>query len=366
MSNMSDFGGIYKKSRMYLMKTNAIFIAVIALIEIGVFSVLDQPLSMNSTRERYIIMHILIPFVCMFLVVLCATILLRYWKVREQVKNSIPIVTMTIICFVLSVIHNNFPELLSSFSIPILITVSYCNQTMSKIIFLFSLLAQQAAIILLSRDSNIEDTHLLHKAMISGMILVMAYISVRILINFENQKKKLLSESIQKQSELEEELMIDGLTSLYNHRAFEELLRQCVEDASMEGHQILLAVIDIDDFKLINDDYGHEHGNIVLSRLGKIIRDSCGVEGTPARYGGEEFAVIFKDLEPFYAIDRMKKILHTFHGIKFVKLNGQKVSFSCGIVSYQKGETPHEFFHRADKAMYEAKKQGKNCVIYER
>ncbi len=366
MSSMGNFEGIFKNSRKSIMKTNAILAAVVAVIEIGVFGVLDLNIFTDTTKENDRLIHHILPFLFILLVMVCASLLLHSWRIKEQVKNSIPIFVMVLICFIFSVSHSNYPELLGSFSIPVLVTVLYCNQWISGAVFLLSLIAQQIAIVILIRDESMEAVHLVSKAIISGLILILAYISVRTLLYFENQKKTLLSESIQKQSQLEEELMTDGLTTLYNHRAFQELLKQCVEDANTEERQVLLAVVDIDDFKQINDDYGHEQGNLVLSRLGKVIRNHCGAEGIAARYGGEEFAVIFRDLEPFYAIDRMKKILHTFHAIKFVRLNGRKVSFSCGIVSYKKGQTPHEFFHHADLAMYEAKKQGKNCVIYER
>lgn len=164
---------------------------------------------------------------------------------------------------------------------------------------------------------------------------------------------------------LEQLSMIDSLTSLWNRRAFDKRFSEEVERANRQRYQIFLAIIDIDNFKEFNDTYGHQEGDGVLVALGEIfsecIRNSVDMS---FRLGGDEFAVILTQTTADQATEIVQRIL-----LKFVERNLGRTSLSIGVVACNRDkDVPIEIDERrmkekADHAMYDAKKSGKNCVI---
>ena len=169
-------------------------------------------------------------------------------------------------------------------------------------------------------------------------------------------------EIIERQNLLEKQVQCDQMTGLYNHDAFYKRLLSAMKEADAAGSPLALAVMDIDDFKLVNDRYGHKNGDVVLIALAKIIMKYCGGKNDAFRYGGEEFAVIFKNTEIDDAKHIVAGILEEFAGRGF-RFASSPMTFSCGICLYNfDGETPDAFFGRADSALYAAKADGKNRI----
>ena len=154
--------------------------------------------------------------------------------------------------------------------------------------------------------------------------------------------------------------MFDGLTGLYNRAAFMEALHKAVAHSSRTGAPLSLLFLDIDDFKSINDTYGHLAGDAVLSDLGRLLRSYLRREDLPARYGGEEFAIIAPNTSLPQSLQVAEKVRrkvaeHDF-GI------GRKLTISIGCTIYRPGEDSRDFISRADMALYDAKHAGKNTV----
>jgi diguanylate cyclase (GGDEF)-like protein len=363
--DMTKFKGIFVKSRKSIMTTNALLALGIAVIELIMYFVLKN-MEGISMGNNYILMYFVMPSCINFFLCFVGNLILKYVNCTESTKNYIPIYVLSLICFGMAAIHNVFQATLCSFCIPILITVLYGNRKMTRIIFLSCLILQQVAFIISSIDARKNHKYLIMDAIVSALITFASYACSIVLIQYENQKKEMLSDSIIRQVELQEQLLTDSLTSLYNLRAFRGVLDQSVEEAEINGKEVVLAVIDIDNFKKINDEYGHEEGNVVLIKLGRLLREFSGEDAIAARYGGEEFAILFQNIDGKEAVKRMEKILLLFSDSGFPGLGGEKVTFSCGIVEHKNGQTSHEFFNRADKAMYHAKRLGKNNVLFER
>jgi diguanylate cyclase len=148
----------------------------------------------------------------------------------------------------------------------------------------------------------------------------------------------------------EEEASIDPLTRVANRGAFDRALRKTVAGSIDSGVPMTLAMVDIDDFKRINDRNGHPIGDRVLLCtalwLGKVVRRTDLV----SRYGGEEFAVILNDakIQQYDHEGEMRTIRYTA---------------SIGIAELAPGDSPADLVKRADEALYEAKRKGKNRVV---
>ncbi|MDR3298707.1 MAG: GGDEF domain-containing protein [Candidatus Accumulibacter sp.] len=153
----------------------------------------------------------------------------------------------------------------------------------------------------------------------------------------------------------------DGLTGLFNRATFDDLLRENMAISGKTGASLSLIMFDIDDFKNINDTYGHVAGDTVLSDLGQILLTILRQEDAPCRYGGEEFAILVQYTTQNQVTYAAEKIRSHIANHQFGALS--RVSVSIGCSTYQPGETAENFINRVDLALYEAKRNGKNRVV---
>ncbi|MCV2883991.1 diguanylate cyclase [Aestuariibacter sp. AA17] len=186
------------------------------------------------------------------------------------------------------------------------------------------------------------------------------------LMAYVAENERLISEKNKLLSEISER---DSLTKLYNRRYFDHQLARYIENNHIHS-PFCVSLIDIDYFKLFNDNYGHLEGDRVLKTISKILMDNTKrVSDVLARYGGEEFIVLLKDTsldEGMTVINTLCKrvfdaaIVHEFSPLK-------RVTISAGVAcssSLNKAELAEErLINRADNALYEAKRSGKNCVV---
>jgi len=158
-------------------------------------------------------------------------------------------------------------------------------------------------------------------------------------------------------------LMIrDSLTGLYNHTHTLHLLEQEIVRARHKRQPLSFAMLDIDYFKKINDTYGHPIGDRVLRSLSMFLKQRLRKTDHIGRYGGEEFAIILPDTRLSDARNVLNEIRTRFSELQQPAGDIEfHVTFSCGLAAWQ-GETAQALCERADRALYEAKAQGRNCV----
>ena len=175
--------------------------------------------------------------------------------------------------------------------------------------------------------------------------------------------------SLQERNELLQSTMnIDSLTGLLNRRAFEEILDAELDTASKYGsdYTLGLALFDIDDFKEVNDTYGHLVGDEVLKRVGATMSISARKSEFFARYGGEEFALIMPGIGPDdvkLAAERIRRTIES-EVIAFSDISlTVTVSVGGAILDLSKENPRHDLINSADKNLYEAKASGRNKVV---
>ena len=167
------------------------------------------------------------------------------------------------------------------------------------------------------------------------------------------QQEKAITERMRRRAE------IDVLTNVYNHKAFEEY---CAKELAECTTNALFVMLDIDDFKMINDTQGHAVGDMVLSQTGSILSEVTGDWGIVGRLGGDEFAVFASgfqnsvEMEEFCVSlrENLKKIIFDMEysvSIGAAKLDGRRISFP-------------DFYYEADRAVYAAKRGGKNRIVF--
>ena len=154
----------------------------------------------------------------------------------------------------------------------------------------------------------------------------------------------------------------DSLTGLYLRNVFFFLLERLIQEYAKNNKSFSLILIDIDDFKKINDKYGHQTGDLILSRIGKNIIKSIRKTDFPVRYGGDELIIILPETNG-EQVDVVISQLHKNLCLGFdTIINGLSVSVSMGVSCFSPSNrvTANELIYQADKALYKAKLMGKN------
>lgn len=157
-----------------------------------------------------------------------------------------------------------------------------------------------------------------------------------------------------------EKSRIDGLTSIFNRATFMELLHDEIKRSQILEYPLILLILDIDDFKKVNDTYGHLVGDKVLRGMGATLKASLRRNDIVARYGGEEFAVLIPNEIMDRALQIAEKVRKNVAAMAIPEAPAITVSIGC--TAYFPGEAPEDFFKRADDALYTAKTTGKNKV----
>ncbi|MGO8715123.1 MAG: diguanylate cyclase [Smithella sp.] len=179
-------------------------------------------------------------------------------------------------------------------------------------------------------------------------------------ITDRKRSEEVLEESKQRYLELS---IIDDLTQLYNSRHFYAQLEKEIERSNRYEQPLTILLLDLDDFKMFNDTYGHVEGDYVLSRLGEVIKRCLRETDSAYRYGGEEFTVILPMTTSEEGLVTAQRIQTELKKEVFCPA-GQKVhlTVSTGLSQYELKEEMKAFVHRVDQLMYDAKKNGKDRI----
>ena len=165
---------------------------------------------------------------------------------------------------------------------------------------------------------------------------------------------------------LKELAVKDGLTGLFNHRSFQDILGSYIRNSKKENKEVSLLFMDIDNFKNYNDVNGHQRGDWLLTRLGEVLMNTVGDLGIVTRYGGEEFAVILYNQSEDTALNLGELIRQNIQNTYFIGQEHQPnkhITVSIGVSTYPKvAKTKKELIELADNALYRAKSFDKNRV----
>jgi diguanylate cyclase len=161
-----------------------------------------------------------------------------------------------------------------------------------------------------------------------------------------------------------EQVREDQLTGALNRRGMEDAMTRELSRVQRSGKPLCVAVLDLDNFKRLNDTYGHAAGDAALVHLVKVIKHTVRPTDVIARYGGEEFIVILVDTPAGEAVKVMTRLQRELTK-RFFLHNQERllITFSAGVAQFQPGESEEALLQRADMAMYQAKLQGKNRVV---
>ncbi len=158
----------------------------------------------------------------------------------------------------------------------------------------------------------------------------------------------------------------DELTGLYNRRCLDRQLGKFIERAHATGTGLALILVDVDEFKQINDSHGHAAGDAVLREIGRIITECVRTSDLPCRFGGDEFAIVLTEIDPESAVERAELIRSRIERTAPVPAKPEVVArTSVGGAMLDDDESAADLFQRADQDLYRAKELGRNRVSWQ-
>mgnify|MGYP003108996952 FL=1 len=165
---------------------------------------------------------------------------------------------------------------------------------------------------------------------------------------------------------VQKEAYTDSLTGIANRKSFDEHLAKMIGQTKESGATLCLIIADIDHFKQFNDTHGHTFGDQVIKLVAATLSKGIDHRAMAARYGGEEFGIILPETPISDAVNLANDLRMAISAKKLVKRSTKtevgKITMSFGVTSYARPEDAIGMINRADKALYEAKKTGRNCV----
>lgn len=167
-------------------------------------------------------------------------------------------------------------------------------------------------------------------------------------------------------SRVKHRIWLDPLTGIFNRRYFENQLSKELQRASRYEHTLSILFLDIDQFKKVNDEYGHQFGDSVLSEISQIIERSLRSVDVVARYGGDEFIILLPETKKVQAFKTAQRLLNSIKNHDFFKnkLKVKEIAVSIGVAGFPEdaGGT-YELIKKADTALYQAKAKGGNRAL---
>ncbi|MBP1924250.1 diguanylate cyclase [Sedimentibacter acidaminivorans] len=336
------------------------------LIECIISGVLYNLGEINTSISFYIMKYVLVPVVTNVSLIIIGYLAINSSRLKHNVKIYIVSLLLSAICFIVFSVHSIFISVYMIFTIPILFTVVYGDYILTTITALCSILAKtfsECFIIWNPIKFNIIDSHMrLINFIISICFLLAFYAVCIVVIYFERGKNAVSLQRELERFKLQQRLHNDELTSINNRTALRKAFQSMEEDIS--GSVYIFVMIDIDNFKLLNDTWGHAKGDLILSEFGEILKINC-ANAMPFRFGGDEFCIIFKNQTLNIVIETCESIQNDFKEMVADNNLNEQLTVSFGIARYSHGMTATQILKNADSALYSAKTIKDAIHIYE-
>ncbi len=322
---------------VYLFSSNEFYsneLKILKLIIVICGLILIYPINkIRKKDERYLKYSQIIINICIFVMFIIANI---NTFVAQKVSSDISIYIMMVFIIIAAVRVRPYFMLF--------------QQLFAYIVFSIGILNFQPYV-------QFRMSHLINGAVINIIAFLLSHMLYSYSASVYLNKKHLDLKNI----ELKQIAESDSLTDLYNQRGIGNILQEIIKDSKKEQTDIYLGVLDLDNFKNLNDRYGHTFGNKVLRQVADIIKENIRTEDFAGRYGGDEFILIFKDANINQVENIMKRLSQE---VKRLDLYDCKLSFSCGLAKWS-GESIEKLFERADKYMYQMKHSGRDNTYIE-
>jgi diguanylate cyclase (GGDEF)-like protein len=285
----------------------------------------------------------------------------------NRFNEYVIIVSGSLVTFCFLYFHTGVTALYNALFLPILISIFYFQ--IKKALFSFVVTIITCFLLYYIKGAAGDPIEFANFVSIIGVLIIGTVVCLGImdrgieLLNHLRTTMESRQELLVKNIIMDRLSKSDPLTELYNHITFHEYMDRLAEQSDKFGLPLQVAILDIDNFKKVNDTYGHRAGDRVLKRVAEIMQQHVMANDFVARYGGEEFAILFTEKTINEVFDLLEQIRTAVAENTFDELEGNSVTLSGGLSEYVSGAGKERLFHLADEALYIAKKSGKNRIV---
>jgi len=312
--------------------------------------------------DIYLQNYIILPTVGLFALIFSVDLFVRSQRGSLIAKEYLSLSLFIIFAFYLVLTHDIAKVLLGAFIMPIFVSTIFFNVKITRWMFWLSSLAVMLLGVKTYFTGNL-DSSMLMQIFVACLMFLCSYLLAKILIRYGHDNLVVLTDFDSRQCYMQEQLKLEPFTGLYNKKTFDDYLSKFMEEGKSTNKYLSLAIIDIDNFKYVNDFYGHAVGDRVLLYFSQILKEIQAENIHAFRIGGDEFAVLFRDctVEEAYAI--CENMRTRMESAPLRDIDKRKVTISCGLV-YMNPYAGLDWVKKtADSALYTAKNNGRNQIV---
>lgn len=358
-----------KKCNEKILKSFWTFTLIALIVELVIYIhyiTIDKNSDLN-----FVLKHILLPTAVNITVVFFTQQMFKIvGKYKRELEKYLMVISGTVIVLNLIFCHGNVITIYVLFLFPIFLSGIYFKPRLTIFALFINLVSYILVYLFFPLAKQKLDFNNFYS--ITACIIV-AYVITNSLMRRGYDLLQSLQESMRTKEDLlvrtilmEKTSKIEPTTGLYNHITFHEYLDELIYQSESYSFSLQLALLDLDNFKRINDIYGHRVGDMVIKALANLIQSRIGADDFAARYGGEEFAIIFTDHTLKEVHQVVESIRQELLCLTISELKNERITVSIGLHQYAKRRGKKWFFEGADKALYIAKRRGKNqTIIYD-
>lgn len=353
---------INERWRMNLFKICVILAVIGSITEVVIYLVDSNTKTLFLPNLLYQFRFIYIPSSLNLMVIFLTYHYIKSPKLSDTAKNIWSCILIYFLCANTQFIHYVYGPLLVLPVVSVFVSIMFGNRRLTRGITIASLISLIGASLVASCELRHNDPQLLSDSALAALIIIVSQIGASLMISYVNEQFDNIAKSNLREKKLIEELHLDSLMSIYNRMALSEKIDECIS-LKLSNESCHMLLLDVDDFKKINDTYGHINGDEVLIKLSDTIRQFTGRNVTAYRYGGEEIILIMQhySIEDTYTLAENLRL--RFSSLTFDFAPDISITFSGGIASFQENISPEEWISHTDQALYQAKRLGKNRII---
>ncbi len=346
-------------------RTSIVLVIFSFLVELvmGVFLINSDML--GTTVYKFFIKFLIIPSGINFIFIVLNMLIIKSKRLSQTFKIYLVSLIFTCIDFILFTVHGAFVATYYIASIAIMLTIIYANYYVTGITALASIISMVVSELFIKWDvdkiSIFQSTHRLSEFLITLITLITFSIACMVVIQFKRKKNSAILQKEVERQELQQSVHIDEMTGIYNRKAFRDKLKYVEDTASDVKH--ILAIVDIDKFKNVNDTWGHHIGDRCLIEFAKILKE-YDTNIIPFRYGGDEFCLLFQDISLEAAETICREIQSKVNELVFDDYPELKLAASFGLAAISDKVDTVKLFIHADHALYEAKKLRNSVRVF--
>ncbi|MDO4753469.1 MAG: GGDEF domain-containing protein [Bacillota bacterium] len=348
---------LQEQYRRINLKVQVIMVFVAFCFELMYYFIPES--AVTSTFQKFLLKYVLAPFLINMTLHLLA-LRLNESRLNKKYKNYVVMLTSLFQGYVYVLVHQVFVTINAAFVVIIFLSTVYNDKRLTRMITALSLagILLSTFVFRYNRDFVLTMDYILDGLVVS-FIVIIAYITAELTLKKNVLERTKILNAIQEREKYLHGMMVDELSGLYSRAAY----RAYMEKAKGAQDEFCIAMLDIDNFKQINDTYGHPYGDRAIQILGRTLKSYYSEDFIAFRFGGEEFVCVVRADRP-HTFDLLNEVKDTYCRACAALLGNERITFSGGIAAFAPPDLISDIMKKADVALYMAKNSGKNKILF--